>query len=282
METYNQLLFKYKNELRENNISDQTSKLFLFELCNELDIDLYMNIDSEANKVVIKKYNEGIKRILNQEPMNYVLGYCWFFGYKFIVSNDVLIPRYETEELVVNTLSYIDNYYKSYDTIDLIDVGTGSGAIAISLACEEPKLKVSASDISDGAIDVAKKNAKTNNSNVEFMVGSMLDPFINNNIKVDIIVSNPPYIPSSEALESSVVDFEPNIALFGGEDGLYFYNEILSKASLVLNDNGLIAFEIGFDQAVNITNLAKKYFNNSKIDVVKDINGKDRMLFIKL
>ena len=282
METYNQLLFKYKNELRENNISDQTSKLFLFELCNELDIDLYMNIDSEANEVVIKKYNEGIKRILNQEPMNYVLGYCWFFGYKFIVSNDVLIPRYETEELVVNTLSYIDNYYGSYDTIDLIDVGTGSGAIAISLACEEPKLKVSASDISDGAIDVAKKNAKTNNSNVEFMVGSMLDPFINNNIKVDIIVSNPPYIPSSESLESSVVDFEPNIALFGGEDGLYFYNEILSKASLVLNDNGLIAFEIGFDQAVNITNLAKKYFNNSKIDVVKDINGKDRMLFIKL
>ena len=282
METYNQLLFKYKNELRENNISDQTSKLFLFELCNELDIDLYMNIDSEANEVIIKKYNEGIKRILNQEPMNYVLGYCWFFGYKFIVSNDVLIPRYETEELVVNTLSYIDNYYESYDTIDLIDVGTGSGAIAISLACEEPKLKVSASDISDGAIDVAKKNAKTNNSNVEFMVGSMLDPFINNNIKVDIIVSNPPYIPSSEALESSVVDFEPNIALFGGEDGLYFYNEILSKASLVLNDNGLIAFEIGFDQAVNITNLAKKYFNNSKIDVVKDINGKDRMLFIKL
>ena len=282
METYNQLLFKYKDELKENNISDQTSKLFLFELCNELDIDLYMNIDSEANEVVIKKYNEGIKRILNQEPMNYVLGYCWFFGYKFIVSNDVLIPRYETEELVVNTLSYIDNYYGSYDTIDLIDVGTGSGAIAISLACEEPKLKVSASDISDGAIDVAKKNAKTNNSNVEFMVGSMLDPFINNNIKVDIIVSNPPYIPSSEALESSVVDFEPNIALFGGEDGLYFYNEILSKASLVLNDNGLIAFEIGFDQAVNITNLAKKYFNNSKIDVVKDINGKDRMLFIKL
>ena len=282
METYNQLLFKYKNELRENNISDQTSKLFLFELCNELDIDLYMNIDSEANEVIIKKYNEGIKRILNQEPMNYVLGYCWFFGYKFIVSNDVLIPRYETEELVVNTLSYIDNYYESYDTIDLIDVGTGSGAIAISLACEEPKLKVSASDISAGAIDVAKKNAKTNNSNVEFMVGSMLDPFINNNIKVDIIVSNPPYIPSSETLESSVVDFEPNIALFGGEDGLYFYNEILSKASLVLNDNGLIAFEIGFDQAVNITNLAKKYFNNSKIDVVKDINGKDRMLFIKL
>ena len=282
METYNQLLFKYKDELKENNISDQTSKLFLFELCNELDIDLYMNIDSEANEVVIKKYNEGIKRILNQEPMNYVLGYCWFFGYKFIVSNDVLIPRYETEELVVNTLSYIDNYYESYDTIDLIDVGTGSGAIAISLACEEPKLKVSASDISAGAIDVAKKNAKTNNSNVEFMVGSMLDPFINNNIKVDIIVSNPPYIPSSESLESSVVDFEPNIALFGGEDGLYFYNEILSKASLVLNDNGLIAFEIGFDQAVNITNLAKKYFNNSKIDVVKDINGKDRMLFIKL
>ena len=282
METYNQLLFKYKDKLRESNISDQTSRLFLNELCNEQGINLYMNIDTEVNEVINKKYNEGIKRILNQEPMDYVLGYCCFFGYKFIVSNDVLIPRCETEELVVNTLSYIDKYYESYDTVNLIDVGTGSGAIAISLACEESKLKVCASDISSSAIDVAKKNAKTNAANVEFLVGSMLDPFIDYNIKVDIIVSNPPYIPCSETLESSVVNFEPNIALFGGDDGLYFYNEILSKASLVLNDNGLIAFEIGFDQAINITNLAKKYFNNSKIDVVKDINGKDRMLFIKL
>ena len=282
MITYNNLLFKYKRKLEEADISTQTGKLFLFELCNEREIDLYLKMDEDADTEIVEKFTDGMTRILNHEPMNYVLGYCWFFGYKFYVSNNVLIPRYETEELVANTLSFIDNNYGSYDKIKLIDVGTGSGAIAISLANDEPKLIVKASDISEEAISMAKRNALENNANVEFLVGSMLDPFINNNDKVDIIVSNPPYIPNKELLERSVVDFEPNVALFGGEDGLYFYNEILSKAHLILNDNGLIAFEMGYNQSDKLVEMAKSYFPGSKIEVIKDINAKDRMLFIKL
>lgn len=282
MPTYNELIFKFKKELAEKNIPDQTNKLFLFELCNESNVDLYMNMDKQAKPEIVDKFETGMRRILNNEPMNYVLGFCWFFGYKFNVSNDVLIPRYETEELVANTLSYLDDNFQEYDTIKLVDVGTGSGAIAITLACEEPRLSVMATDISKEAIEVAKDNALYNNANVKFLVGSMLDPLIEDNIMVDVLVSNPPYIPNSEILETSVVDFEPKVALFGGEDGLYFYNEILSKAHNIINKNGLIAFEMGYDQAVPLTNLARKYYPNSTIEVVKDINAKDRMLFIKL
>ena len=110
----------------------------------------------------------------------------------------------------------------------------------------------------------------------------MLDPYIENNIKVDILVSNPPYIKANEILESSVIDYEPHVALFGGDDGLKFYREIFKKAKDVVKDNGMLFFEIGYDQKDNLTSLAREYFTKAYIEVFKDINGKDRMLFIKL
>ena len=114
MKTYNNLLHMYKKEMALKDIPSETMKVFLFELCNERNIDLYLNLDNEASEEFIEVFNEGAKRILNHEPMNYVLGYCWFYGYKLKVNKDVLIPRYETEELVGNILARVDEYYGDY------------------------------------------------------------------------------------------------------------------------------------------------------------------------
>ena len=281
MSSYNQLIHKYKQELNDKGLSLEVSKAFLFELCNDNNVNLYLEMDSEVLPIIKEAFESGMKRILNDEPMNYVLGYSYFYGYKFSVNKDVLIPRPETEELVCLILSKYDEYYKG-QKIDVCDVGTGSGAIAISLKKEENNLNVYASDISSEALKVAKENAKNLDADVKFMCGSMLQPYIDNNIKVDILVSNPPYIKQNEVLENSVIDYEPHVALFGGDDGLKFYREIFENANKIIKNNSLMFFEMGYDQKENLTNLAKKYFDNAEINVFKDINGKDRMLMIKL
>jgi len=230
---------------------------------------------------LLEKYNIALERLLTQEPLAHILGYEWFYGYKFKVNEDVLIPRPETEELVANVLADYDEYFTN-QKVTLIDVGTGSGAIAISLAKEESNLNVFASDISEEAIAVAKENAKTIEANVEFLCGNMLQPFIEKGIKVDILVSNPPYIPSEEVMEKSVVDFEPHVALFGGSDGLKFYRMIFENAHKVLKERSMLAFEMGYNQKEAMEAEARKYFPNARMETVKDINGKNRMFFIYL
>ncbi len=282
MTTYNNLLHEHKTAFAEAGITTETIKVFLYELCFARDINLYLHLDDEADSEVISTFEAGIKRLLNHEPLNYVLGYCWFYGYKLMVDDNVLIPRYETEELIGNTLAMIDENFADYKEITLADIGTGSGAIAIALAKEEPKLRVYASDISEGAVNVAKKNAELNEVNIEFTVGNMLDPLIEKGVKLDILISNPPYIPSEEDLEVSVKDFEPHVALFGGTDGLKYYREIFENAHKLLNEHAMLGFEIGYNQKETLTALAKEYFKDAEVEALKDINGKNRMMFIKI
>ncbi len=277
MSSYNDLLNEYKKVFNDK----ETLRAFLFELCNEYDINLYMEKDNEADIRVEKRFIEGVDKLVKNEPLNYVLGYSYFYGYKFLVNENVLIPRFETEELVGLVLSKYDEYFKG-QKIDLADVGTGSGAIAISLKKEEPNLNVYASDISLKALEVAKKNASNNDADITFYQGSMLKPLIENDIKLDILVSNPPYIKQDEVLDPSVKDYEPHVALFGGNDGLKFYRMIFEDASKVLKEKSMLFFEMGYDQKENLTALAREYFSNGHIEVIKDINKKDRMLFISL
>lgn len=281
MITYNKLIHEYRKQFREKALPEETVKAFLFELCNEFNINLYLDLDKEVNKKLLEKFESGITRILNNEPMNYVLGYSYFYGYKMIVNKDVLIPRVETEELVALILSQYDEYYNN-QKIDICDVGTGTGAIAIALKKEEDNLNVYASDISEDALNVARENAKNNDCQISFLQGSMLEPYIDNNITVDILVSNPPYIKTSEQIETSVYDFEPHIALFGGEDGLKYYREILENAHKIMPNKGLIFFEMGYDQKERLSSLARKYYPDSEIKVFKDINNKDRMFMLKI
>lgn len=277
MKTYNDLLNKYRKDFGED---INTLRAFLFELCNEKEIDLYLEKDREANPEVEAKFEDGVKRLLNDEPLNYVLGYSYFYGYKLKVNEGCLIPRFETEELVGRVLTCYDEYFKG-KKINVCDIGTGSGAIAIALKKEEPNMNVTASDISLDALKLAEENAKSNNADVTFLCGSMCDPLIEKGIKVDILVSNPPYIKQDEVLENSVKDFEPHVALFGGDDGLKFYRMIFERAKELVNPNGFMFFEMGYDQKENLTNLAKKMFENAEVEVFKDINGKDRMLMVR-
>ncbi|MBQ1324212.1 MAG: peptide chain release factor N(5)-glutamine methyltransferase [Erysipelotrichaceae bacterium] len=279
MKTYNQLIHEYRKIFKEKELPPETVKAFLFELCNDHKVNLYLDIDKEVNPDVYELFTKGMERIMNNEPMNYVLGYSYFYGYRFVVNDGVLIPRPETEELVGLILSKYDEYFNG-KSIDLCDVGTGSGAIAIALKKEEDRLNVYASDISEDALKVARLNAQNNDAKVEFFQGSMLEPFIERDIKVDILVSNPPYIKTVETIEASVYDYEPHVALFGGEDGLKFYREILENAHKVLKPKGFIFFEMGYDLKDSLSALAKEYYPESRIEVYKDINGKDRMMMI--
>ena len=280
MSTYNQLIHEYRLKFKEKGLSPELVKAFIYELCNDHKINLYLEMDNEVDQKLMKDFDKGIVRLLDGEPLNYVLGYSYFYGYRFIVNPDVLIPRPETEELVGLILSQYDEYFKG-EKIKVCDVGTGSGAIAIALKKEEVNLDVYASDISAEALQVAKINARNNECDIHFLEGSMLEPYIENDLKFDILVSNPPYIKSVEKVDAAVLDYEPHVALFGGEDGLKFYREIFRDAHKILNEKSLAFFEMGYDQKETLSALAREYFEDVKIKVFKDINGKDRMLMLK-
>lgn len=277
--TYREVLKAAQKKCRDANISEQSALFLLLELSEMDSHNLYYEYDNEMDVDLQNKYEDAMERVLKEEPLAHILGYEWFYGYKFKVNENVLIPRPETEELVANVLAEYDAYF-SGEKATLIDVGCGSGAIAISLKKEESNLDVYASDISEEALIVAKENAKALEADVTFMCGDMLMPFIEKGIKVDILVSNPPYIPNQEEMEKSVVDYEPHVALFGGKDGLKFYRMIFENAHKVIKDKCILAFEMGYNQKEAMEKEARKYFPNDKMETVKDLNGKNRMFFI--
>ena len=280
MSTYRQILRQATKQAEKVDVSSEAVQILLLELCNMSSTDLYVNYDNQIDENILNKFNKGVQRLLNNEPLQYILGYQWFYGYKIKVSPDCLIPRYETEELVANILADSDYYFAEKKKITIADIGTGSGAIALALKKEEDKFDMYATDISKEALSLAKENSLLNDCQITFLQGDMLQPLIDNNIHLDILVSNPPYIPKQQEMQKSVVDFEPHVALFGGEDGLFFYRKIFENALKVINEKSFLAFEIGYDEKDSICKLVEKCFSNDHYEVLKDINGKDRMLFI--
>lgn len=266
--------------LIENNLEERAAYELLKECLQIPSYEMYNKLDEEIDEHTIEVYNGLINEYLSGKALQYILGQDTFFGYEFKVNEDVLIPRFETEELVENILYHIDDYFSDYNEIDIVDIGCGSGAIAISLALEETKTNVYASDISFEALAIAKENNDILKANVKFMQGDLLQPLIDENIKVDILVSNPPYIPNEEDVSSYVVDNEPHLALFGGEQGIDFYLRIFKDAHKIIKDKALLAFEIGYLQAPLLEKAIKEYFNDVEYEVLKDLSGKDRMLFI--
>ena len=228
----------------------------------------------------LKKYyngdiNNAIKRLEMGEPVQYIVGNVDFFGYKINVDKRVLIPRFETEELVENTIKYIKKYFSL--PVDILEVGTGSGCISITLKKELENINITASDISSDALEVALSNAKENNADINFV---NTDIYKGINKKFDCIISNPPYISEDEKIMDIVYNNEPHLALFADNNGLYFYEEIIKNAKNILKDKYLICFEIGESEAENVTSYAYKYLNNPKVIVKKDLEKKDRMIFI--
>ncbi len=235
--------------------------------------DLYLRFE----EIVSLENRDKIKKMVieraKSKPLQYVIGETEFYGYRFLVNESVLIPRPETEYLVEKIIAEIGSCNR------ILDIGTGSGAIAITLKKELPHLMVTAVDISTMALQVAKENAKLNQVEVEFVES---DLFANLNKKFDVIVSNPPYIPKMEydALDKEILEYEPKSALLAEEDGLYFYRKILSESESYLNEKGRIYFEIGYNQSDRIKKIAE---NNgfTEIETVKDLNGFDRIMIIK-
>jgi len=228
----------------------------------------------------LKKYydgdlNEALILLEHGIPVQYIVGNVDFYGLNFIVNNNVLIPRFETEELVEKTINYAVDYFNK--DISILDIGTGSGCIAITLSKNLIGSSVDALDISEQALEVAKKNTERNNANVNFFHSDMLE---NVNKKYDLIISNPPYIAYDEEIMEIVKNNEPYIALYAENNGLYFYNEILKQAPNFLNKKGMIAFEIGETQGKKIKELVKTYLPNSKVLLEKDLQNRDRFIFV--
>lgn len=223
---------------------------------------------------VSKDIEHDYKLLKDGYPIQYLIGYVDFYGYKINVNEDVLIPRYETEYLLEKVINISKKIFSN--KINILDIGTGSGAISIVLK-NKLNSNVTACDISKKALNVAINNAKINNSSIKFIES---DIFSNINDKFDIIISNPPYISSDEVIMDSVKKYEPNLALYAPKDGLYFYEEIIKDARKYLNDKFIIAFEIGWWQGNLICDIVKRYFNDSIIRIEKDLTGRDRYLFI--
>ena len=230
--------------------------------------------EAEELIAVSKDIEHDYELLKNGYPIQYLIGYVDFYGYRINVSEDTLIPRYETEYLVEKVINICNKVFN--DKINILDIGTGSGAISIVLK-DKLNSMVTGCDISDKALKMALNNAKINNLDINYVKS---DIFSNINGKFDVIVSNPPYISRNEVIMDSVKKYEPNIALYADNEGLYFYEIIIKNAKKFLNDKFLIAFEIGWWQGNLIYDIAKSYFNDSVIKIEKDLTGRDRYLFI--
>ena len=264
--------------LRRQGKEESLARFLLMYMLDE-NPQLFSNsLSEQLSKEKEDKYFSLIEKHIKEDvPLSHLVGFEYFYDRKFKVTKDVLSPRMETEELIYKVVDYIKANDK--DNLKILDLCTGSGIIAITLRkeLENMSLEVVASDISEEALKVAKENSIMNEAEVKFIQS---DIFENINEKFDIIVSNPPYIAYSDkiTMEDNVLNYDPHLALFAEEDGIYFYREIVENAKEYLEEDGIVFFEIGYDQREKILKLAND--NGFKAEVYKDINGRDRMAIL--
>jgi len=251
------------------------AKILLAEVIGKNPLELLINLDEFVPKDKVELYKKEILALEAGRPLQYVMGYVNFYGNKFYINENVLIPRFETEELVENTIKYAQNLFT--EPIDILDLGCGSGVIGLTLEKKVSTASVDLVDISEEALKVAKRNIDSFKSKANLIKSDFLINIIK---KYDIIISNPPYIKENEEIEKIVKDNEPSIALYGGNDGLACYRDILKDIKKHTKNKCLIAFEIGFTQKNDIIKIIKEYLGEVPIIAKKDLSEKDRMLFI--
>ena len=222
------------------------------------------------------QYSFGVEKLKKGISPQYIVGNVDFYGYLFHVDSNVLIPRFETELLVDKAIAYIKDFFPQCGNLHVLDIGTGSGCIAITLN-KVLGLNVTACDISNSALDVAKKNASMNDANVCFVES---DLFSHIHGKFDVIISNPPYISYDEKIDDMVFYNEPHLALYASDNGLSFYKRILGNVLKYLNQRFMIAFEIGQYQGDMVKNLAYQYLGDVEVILLKDYSNRDRFVFI--
>ena len=230
--------------------------------------------DWKLLKAKYKNLNKVVKKLNKNYPVQYLIGNVNFYGYNINVNKNVLIPRFETETLVEKTIEYIKKL--KLENGSLIDLGTGSGCISIVLKKELESLNITGLDISNKALKLARKNAKNNKADINFIKENIFKFKPVN--KYDILISNPPYITEDDEISPNI-KYEPKKAIFTN-DGLKYYRHIMSTFSNYLNKKNLIAFEIGDKQGKDLKKLAKDFFPKAKIKLERDLSGRDRYLFI--
>jgi len=270
--------------LEEHGRDQNAGELLLRHYTNQSRAMLLASLQDVLTPGVFEEFSKAVRLHAEGKPIQYIMGYEEFYGRTFSVNEEVLIPRPETEELVYGMLNRISSFFEGTKELDLVDVGTGSGAIAITLKLEKTTLNVVASDIANESLEVAKKNAEKLQADVDFVHGDLLKPFIESGRKFDIVISNPPYIPVGDMESMSVVvkDHEPHRALFAGEDGLNIYRQFMIELPQVVKEKAIIAFEVGFGQSLAVSKLLQQTFPQANVEVVYDINGKDRMVFAEI
>ncbi|MCA1040243.1 peptide chain release factor N(5)-glutamine methyltransferase [Bacillus infantis] len=243
---------------------------------------LLAEMREELDPKIQDAFKEAVELHADGRPVQYIIGKEEFYGRTFLVNENVLIPRPETEELVLEALKRKERLFGKEAAA--ADIGTGSGAIAVTLKLESPDLQVTATDVYGPSLDTAKENADKNGAEIEFILGDLLQPFIKESRKFDIIISNPPYIPLSdmEGMSEVVTENEPHRALFAGQDGLDLYRRFMEELPLVLKEKSLVGFEVGAGQSKAVSELLRTAFPDANIDIVYDINGKDRMVFAEI
>ena len=277
--TIREIIIKYSEELRE--ISDTPRldvELLLEKALGGVDrLYIHMNINKELTEEQEVLFLELVKDRLNGRPIAYIVENREFMGLDFYVKEGVLIPRPDTEPLVEEVIELC----KDKGNISILDIGTGSGAITVSLAKYIQNSKLMSFDISDIALEVGKKNAVSNevDSKIEFVKSDLFTSIKGKGIRFDVIVSNPPYIPKRdiETLHTQVKDYEPYNALEGGEDGLDFYRSITEQSVDYINKGGILAYEVGHDQAYDVAKIMETN-GYTNIYTKKDLQGIDRVV----
>ncbi|HBM3443551.1 TPA: peptide chain release factor N(5)-glutamine methyltransferase [Listeria innocua] len=274
MTQINQLLKNAEAILLEKGLDQNAAEILLETRMGLTRSELWMEMSRELEPNHEKQFQEDFARYLAGEPVQYILKTAPFYGYDFLVTEDVLIPRPETEELVATAEAFL----KKHPLRSLLDVCTGSGIIAIALKKAFPDMTVTASDISAAALAIAKKNALLLNADVRFVETDLLESFKQNNERFDMIVANPPYISEAEKAEMSdyVLKNEPSIALFAENDGLAIYERFVDNLKYVLNPSFWVGVEIGYTQGERVKQLFEKSYPHATVLIHKDINSKDR------
>lgn len=277
-------MVNYKDKLQEaiqltldKGYEQTRAEWLLLDLFKWSRTDYLIHREEQMSQADLAKFDLALHRMLSGEPIQYIVGFQSFYGYNFEVDNNCLISRPETEEVMLHFL----NQCHHQDTV--ADIGTGSGAIAITLKLLKPDLKVLATDLYEDTLNVARNNATLHQQEIQFLQGDALKPLIDNDIKVDGLISNPPYIDEGEArdMDDTVLKYEPHHALFAENEGYAIYEGILKDLPQVMKEQGHVVFEIGYNQGNQLKALINSIYPDKLVKVIRDINGNERIVSFK-
>lgn len=275
MSTNKELFFKLK-EINSKYLNEGVIKSLLYEANNVNNLTEFLPL-FKKECLDENRFNAMLERVLNGEPVQYVTGKSQFLDWIFNVNPDVLIPRVETEELCAIILDILKETGKK--DYRVADICTGSGCLAVAIKSRFPTFDVSALDISDKALNVAKSNANKYHADIKFYQGNMIDPLLEKHQKIDVLVCNPPYIDKEETIDEQVFKYEPHLALLAKPNWKY-YEYIFQRYKQLMSDEYVMFFEIGEDMEQDLTNIMNINFDNASFVFKKDLYGKTRFLII--